>query len=690
MSIALPRPGTPGLGHPLAGDSGRASLWPAVSRGAREVVPPKPLDFISERLGGWRARRAIARLGIERSESILAAARALRDIGSQGMEIRAREARERVVVERQSSDAVDSLFALGVEAIRRTLGYELHPVQVLAGLTMAGGGCAELATGEGKTATAILPAALMACAARGVHVITVNDYLAQRDSELNAEGFALLGFRVGLVSERSDHAQRRAAYAADITYATDKQMIFDHLRDRLHAPLRPTMNRLLLDSMLGPGSQLQDPAPADWPDRLVHRGLYAAIVDEADSVLIDEAVTPAIISEGGPSGEMPAADALRFITAMQIARQLTVDRHYRTDIGQRRAELTAEGLEAVDAACRSLPTQASRSLGGARMRREMVNLALAAKDLYARDDEYIVRDQKVMIVDRSTGRVLEGRQWQLGLHQAVEAKEGVPLTPERRTSARSSYQSFFRRYRHLAGMSGTCWEVRHELWAYYGLAVRRIPTHRPIIRTRDQDLLFPSIDEKLSHATKLAMEHRAAGRPVLIGTRSVATSERLGQLLQRGGIDAPVLNANREAEESAIVARAGVSGAITVATNMAGRGTDIRLDDASRAAGGLVIIATERHEESRVDRQLFGRSGRQGDPGHTVALVSLEDDLVRRHAPQWLVRMLERSGPLARWQAARWIWPLIQRAAGRHAVMIRAESFKAEAKFDLALQYTSK
>lgn len=687
---ALPRLSTLLLREP--GDSADApewQLWPALTRGLREVRPPESLDFLSERFGGWRARKRVRRLDFQRAERLLDLARGHRSTSSGAITLLAHDARDRVVLERESDAATDQLFALAIEAVRRVLGFELHPVQILAALAMGKNACAELATGEGKTATAVLTTALRACAGRGVHVVTVNDYLAKRDADLNRPALAMLGFSVGVVTEQSDHAQRREAYAADVTYASDKQVIFDHLRDRLHSPLRASLNRVLLDAIAGAPRNAFDRAPRDWARRLVHRGLHAAIIDEADSVLIDEAVTPAIISEGGPGKTMPPDDAAAFLAADAIAADLELDRHYRVDISQRRITLTPDGIDQIEHIVRARGG-GSPPGEGPRARRENVTRALSARVLHSRDDDYIVRDGKVMIVDRSTGRVLEGRQWQLGLHQAVEAKERVALTPERRTAARSSYQAFFRRYRHLAGMSGTCWEVRHELWAYYQLPVARIPTNRPVIRTRAPDRFFASQKDKLDAVVAVALEHRAAGRPVLIGTRSVATSELLGTMLREHDLQIPVLNANREAEEAAIIQQAGVSGAITVATNMAGRGTDIRLDDAARGAGGLVVIATERHEESRVDRQLFGRSGRQGDPGHAIALVSLDDQLVQRFVPSWLARVLAGLPAPLRERAARVVWPLAQRAAGRRAVMIRAEQFKAEAKFDLALQYISK
>ena len=423
---------------------------------------------------------------------------------------------------------------------------------------------------------------------------------------------------------------------------------------------------------------------AGWGSLVVQRGLFSAIVDEADSVLIDEAITPAIIGADAEhaDGEHIAgkADA--------VARVLRADEHYTVDRRNRTVELTVGGREAIAAACRDFGPFWS----GPRRREEVVRRAISAHALHERDDDYVVLDGEVVIVDRSTGRLLRGRQWQQGLHQAVEAKEGVSSSKDRRTIARMSYQRFFAQYQRLAGMSGTLWEARHELWRVYGLAVARIPTHKPVERVRAKDRVFADEPAKLRAAAARVEAVHTTGRPVLVGTRSVATSEKLAQSLIERGVRCGVLNAHREAEEAEIIAAAGSRGAVTVATNMAGRGTDIMLDGPSRELGGLVVVATERHDETRVDRQLFGRAGRQGDPGAAECFVSLDDALIDRHGLRPLVRLVRAGADRASGEvtsgwaraAAAALWWQAQRVASSSSRVLRAELALADSKGELA------
>jgi preprotein translocase subunit SecA len=670
-----------------AGVPGRIhrDLWPALARPAPRGAPPRDIDSFGHWLRGAVIRRKLARLDHARAGRIMEAAGTLVNHSAGAFAQHVECVRERVVLHRQDPAAVDAGFAAAYEAIRRTLGFSLHPVQVLAALVMADGACAELATGEGKTITAILPAALDAWLGKGVHVITVNDYLAQRDAEITSPAYAQLGLTVGFVTDASTPPERRAAYARDITYAADKQVIFDFLRDRLFAPVNPRTSRLLMDALApSDAPRTEDQAPPDWPDMIVQRGHFSAIVDEADSVLIDEAVTPAIISQTSETGSAASSPEV-YAAARDIARGLTAETHFHADVRMRLVRLTREGRARIASAASDpkLP-EVFRS---ARKREELVNQALTAEHLYKRGDDYIVADEKVAIVDRSTGRVLEGRQWQMGLHQAIEAKESAKITPERRTSTRSSYQNYFKLYRRLSGMTGTGWEVRSELFRYYKLPVARVPTHRPVIRRHEPDQIFPTAEAKYIAVTRRVAELHARGQPVLVGTRSVAASEHLGELLAREGLACSILNANREREEAAIIELAGRAGAITVATNMAGRGTDIRLDEAARAAGGLAVIATERHEESRVDRQLFGRAGRQGDPGLAQAFVSYQDDLILRSAPHTLTALARAALASGRIAPSRLLWRITQLISGKHSSMIRAETFKAEAWLDMALHH---
>ena len=673
------------IAHPsVVGDGGwppRVSdrLWTGLSRGFDRPLPARGLDNLGERLVGAARRWSLRRLDHERAERILKDAAALAASGERALDSRIDEARERIMLRRDDPAAIDAAFAAGVEAIRRTLGLTLHPVQVLAGLVMSQGCCAELATGEGKTITAILPGALDAWCGRGVHIITVNDYLARRDAETCGPVFGRLGISVGIIQEGSTPDERRGAYSRSVTYAADKQVIFDHLRDRLLSPMDPSLTQALLDDLFGvlPGGDQRQ----DWTGRVVQRGLHAAIVDEADSVLIDEAVTPAIIGvdAAGAGGE-------QYVTAAAIASELIAGEHYHLDHRMRHVRLTDQGREKLAERAHSLPA----FWAGPRRREELMVQALQAKDLFTLGDDYVVKDGKVVIVDRSTGRILPGRQWQLGVHQAVEAKEGLALSDDRRTSSRVSYQQFFQRYRRLSGMTGTGMEVAEELWKSYHLPVVRVPTHKPVIRVHAPDRHFSTEREKFDAVVSRVDALHAQGRPVLVGTRSVVSSETLGAMLGARGIPCQILNATREAEEAAIVEHAGEPGAVTVATNMAGRGTDIRLGRGVVDNGGLVVIATERHEESRVDRQLFGRSGRQGDPGLAEAFVSLDDGLIVLHGPKLLIALVKRArGPWRKW-LCRALWRTAQWSAGRKARVMRSQVLLSDAMTDMALHHRTR
>lgn len=644
------------------------------------------------------SRRLHARsLPWARAGQIQARAKTLQSLAERALDAAISDAREQFLLHPSDISAIDEAFAVGYEALRRELGLSLHPVQVLAAIAMNNGCCAELATGEGKTVTAILPAALAAWSGRGVHVITVNDYLARRDADTTRSVYKRLGLRVGVIQETTSNDERRDAYASDVTYSSDKQVIFDFLRDRLIAPLTPRLTPLLLDEVFQPSlraggagsmdasarkilSSLQEESThAGWSHRVVQRGLYAAIVDEADSVLVDDAVTPAIIS-GEPETRESTNTAI-FRLGAHVARELREAKDYTVDRELRRITLTDAGKNSLAKMAESFP----HFWAGPRRREELAQQALAAKELYRLGDDYVVQEGKIQLVDRSTGRILPGRQWQLGMHQAVEAKEGIEITPERRTTSRSSYQSFFQRYRKLAGMTGTAKEVASELWRWYRLPVVRIPTNRPVARVHHPDRTFATMEQKFRAVAERTVELHQSGRPVLVGTRSVTDSERVAALLRERGVECSVLNATREAEEASIVARAGRAGAVTVSTNMAGRGTDIILDQEARKAGGLAVIATERHDEQRVDRQLFGRAGRQGDPGSAEAFVSLEDQLVQRAGPKFLRWLTAHASGKRREVLARILWRISQRIASGRWALMRAEAARAEAWLDTAM-----
>ena len=667
-------------------------LWRPLARPFTRTQPHKGLDRLGERaIGAIRTRRE-ARLDNERAHRIIAEARKLRSFGEGALNARVEDIAEAAGVgpigdragQRHGASAaiVDDAFAAIYEIVRRELGLSLHHEQVLGGLVMAAGCCAELATGEGKTVTAILPAALEAWGGRGVHVVTVNDYLARRDAEATLPAYKRLRLTVGVLQDDTKTDARREAYQCSITYGADKQFIFDHLRDRLSAPLEPRLAGLLLDDLAGDSKK-----NSAWTERVVQRELNCAIVDEADSVLIDEAVTPAIIGEGGEEGEDSEGSLeSHYHRAARIARELEQGKDYRVDHRLRSVRLTEAGQAAVEAAAWLLPS----FWAGPRRREELVTQAITAKEIYILGDDYILKEDEVVIVDRSTGRVLPGRKWQLGVHQAVEAKEGLAVSEDRRTTARVSYQQFFQRYRRLSGMSGTAAEVAAELWSSYKLPVVRIPTHKPVVRVREPDRFFVSEAEKFEAVALRVVDLHARGVPVLIGTRSVASSERLGSVLAERGVVCSILNATREAEEAAIIARAGERGAVTVATNMAGRGTDIRLGDGVRALGGLTVIATERHDEARVDRQLFGRAGRQGDPGRAEAFVSLEDLLIVVYAPKFLRFACERAPQSLLEITARATWAVAQWSAGRKASVMRSQVLRADAWTDMALHHRSR
>jgi preprotein translocase subunit SecA len=518
-------------------------------------------------------------------------------------------------------------FALIRELADRTVGLRHFDVQLLGGFVLLKGMLAEMETGEGKTLTATLAAGTAALAGTPVHIVTVNDYLAARDSEAMTPIYRALGLTVGTIVHGKTAAARRAAYACDITYATNKEIAFDYLRDRLALGSHSENLRLKLERLYG----------APRLAGVVMRGLHFAIVDEADSVMIDEARTPLIIS-----GNPQAIDDRRWADeALTLARGLQIDTHYRLFLDERRIELTALGIDRI--------AELGQQLGGlwlSRVRREeSVRQALTAIHLFSNSIQYIVREGKIEIVDEYTGRIMPDRNWNEGLHQLIEAKEGCEVTERKAPLARISYQRFFRRYHRLAGMSGTAREVSGELWAIYRLPVITIPTNRPVRRQDQPAQVCATSEEKLVRIVAKAALLHSQGRPVLIGTRSVASSEALSERLDCAGLVHVVLNAAQDQHEAAIIADAGNIGRITVATNMAGRGVDIQLGAGVAARGGLQVILSERHEAGRIDRQLVGRCGRQGEPGTSEAILSLEDPLLGVLGWPGLRNWIWRSGP---------------------------------------------
>jgi preprotein translocase subunit SecA len=520
-------------------------------------------------------------------------------------------------------------FALAREAARRHTGMRHFPVQLLGGAAMMGGRLAEMQPGEGKTLTALLPAIAAGLMGHPVHIVTVNDYLARRDAEQLRPVYNALGLTTGLVEHEQEPQHRRQAYSCDVTYCSNKELVFDYLRDRLALGARRARARLLIDDLFK--TKL-----AGRSQRLLLRGLHFAIVDEADSVLVDEARTPLILSG---VQEQTENDVELYETALDIARRLTCGEDFHVLASEKAIRLTGAGERLV-----ADLTSGLRGLWAIRRARdELVQQALSALHLFRRDVQYIVADGKVQIVDEYTGRVMPDRSWERGIHQLIEAKEKCAITDRRQTLARITYQRFFRRYMHLCGMTGTAVETAGELRAVYGLRVLRIPTNRPLRRTNVGTRIFPSAELKWNAVVDSAKTATRQGRAVLIGTRSVDASERVGGLLAQAGLEPVILNARQDRQEAEIVARAGQPGRVTVATNMAGRGTDIHLHPTVREAGGLHVVLTEYHESGRIDRQLFGRAGRQGDPGSYESIVALDDELFQRFAGKQLLRLVTKG-----------------------------------------------
>jgi preprotein translocase subunit SecA len=550
-------------------------------------------------------------------------------------------------------------------------------VQLIGGLVMLNGIVAEMETGEGKTLVATLPASTAALAGVPVHIITVNDYLAQRDAEWMGPIYRALGLSVGIIVHGMDLPAKRAAYQCDITYCTNKEVAFDYLRDRIVLWDRPSPVRLRLERLYGDGSRV---------GQLLLRGLHFGIVDEADSVLIDEARTPLIISSEGEGIYDPSV----YQCAMGLARDLDYGKDYRASASDRTVDLTYHGKERI----RAFEWTAADFKANEEQREELVRQALVALHLFYKDKHYLIKDGKIQIIDEYTGRLMADRSWERGLHQLVEEKEGCEVTTQKETRARISYQRFFRRYLRLAGMTGTAREVASELWSIYRLPVMAIPTNKAIRRRYLPDRIFRTADKKWASIVETVSAVHRGGRPVLAGTRSVEASELLSELMTEAALPHRVLNARQDKEEAEIIAEAGQPGHITVATNMAGRGTDIQLGAGVAERGGLSVIATERHEAGRIDRQLFGRCGRQGDPGTSEAIVSLEDELITVYIGkpvQWAARVFLRNpnGLVTRW-IGRILFQRAQHVAERLHARMRHDLLKMDEQLSESLAFTGR
>ena len=588
-----------------------------------------------------------------------------------------RRLRPRLRSEGFQQDLVGRAFALVREAADRALGTPHFDVQLLGGLVLLKGMVAEMETGEGKTLTATLAASTLALAGVAVHIITVNDYLAQRDASWMAPVYHALGLRVGTIVHGMPPAAKRDAYRCDITYCTNKEVTFDYLRDRIVLWDRPTPIRLRLERLYGENSRV---------NQLLLRGLQFGIVDEADSVLIDEARTPLIISSEGEGAHPPGV----YQQAIEVAKGLARRQDYTLSESERSVELTSTGKSHI----RAFDWKEVGFRASEEQKEELIRQALVALHLFSKDKHYLIKDGKIQIIDEYTGRLMADRSWERGLHQLIEVKEGCEVTVRKDTKARISYQRFFRRYLGLAGMTGTAREVAGELWSIYRLRVASVPTNRPMRRRYLADRMFRRVDRKWKAAVQTVADLHEKGRPVLVGTKSVEASEHLSGLLEQAHLPHRVLNARQDKEEAEIIAEAGQPGHITVATNMAGRGTDIRLGPGVAEMGGLHVIATERHDSRRIDRQLFGRCGRQGDPGTSEALVSLEDDLVTSYVgkPFRLIAAmgLRMPGNLF----GRWIGGILLRKAQRSAERLhgrmRHDLLKMDEQLSESLAFSGK
>jgi preprotein translocase subunit SecA len=661
--------------------SNTATLRPGIALGPypqREDLRDSWLDRMAASLSGMVRQRAFGRNpGHEEFLSLVNVEGArLAALSDEQIKQDIPDLRRRLYSEGLQEVLVVRAFALVREIASRRLGMRPFDVQLLGGRVMLDGKIAEMETGEGKTLTATLPACAAALAGIPVHIVTVNDFLVMRDAAWMAPIYKFLGLSVGTITEGMAPEARRAAYACDITYGTNKQVVFDYLKDRLMRGREAGAMRLQLAGLHAEHARAS---------RLLLRGLCFVIVDEADSVLVDEARTPLIISNVGDSSQ----EEQLYGEAIAIARQLATGTDFSIRPREHDIELTERG--------RRRATELAEPHGGVwvgpRRREELIRRALSALYLFQRDKQYLVRDGKVQIVDEYTGRVMADRSWERGLHQMIEAKEGCKITGQQETLARISYQRFFRRYLRLAGMTGTAREVARELWAVYHLPVVSIPTNRPVQRRRLPDQAYVTAEEKWAAIVAALGRLQAEGRPVLVGTRSVSASEHLSELLKAAGLDHQVLNARQDQEEAEVVARAGERGRITVATNMAGRGTDIRLAPGVAELGGLHVLATERHDAGRIDRQLFGRCGRQGDPGSFQVFVSLEDEIVGEYFKGYALRLgklLQSKGKaLPHWLGALLV-SLSQRGAeGMHS-RARRELLRTDEQLSDLLAFTGR
>ena len=568
-------------------------------------------------MGRYHRRNSLTRIFLAEGNRIHRRASKLEKLDSENLAQRIQESSEyfrRHLVPGRAATR-EALALVGV-AIERSLGLRPYPVQFMSALVLLNGKLAEMATGEGKTLSTALAAVPLAWSGKPLHIITANDYLAQRDMEEMNPLYQFCGVRAGYVVGEMEPEERRFHYAKDLTCTTSKELLADFLRDRLKYDSINNPSRLLTRHLL-------DEQKSSGLQEKVMRGIHTALVDEADSVLIDEAATPLIISQKYKNEAYNECCRL----AYEISKNMRPDRDYHVDFKHREVKLTRHGKDVIDDQSEILPRMwrnFDRSI-------ELVKQALSAREFFKKDRDYIIDDGKVVIIDPMTGRQKRDSSWRGGIHQAVETKEGLEISDPAQTLASLSFQNFFRLFPRLGATTGTAGSASPEFWHVYRLSTVKVPTNRKCIRTVQDTRYFPTADQKWSAMTRAVQKLHAVGRPILIGTGSVKASEDLAAYLDEAGIPFELLNAKEHASEADIVKQAGQKGAITIATNMAGRGTDIKLGKEVPALGGLHVMAAERMESSRVDRQLQGRAGRQGDPGSAQTFVSMEDDLLVAH-----------------------------------------------------------
>ena len=582
------------------------------------------MSFV-DKLFGNKSEKEIKRIE-KYVDAIEALDEKMQALSDEELRAKTQEFKDRLAAGETLDDLLVEAFAVVREAADRTIHLKHYRVQLMGGIILHQGRIAEMKTGEGKTLVSTLPAYLNALEGKGVHIVTVNDYLAKRDANWMGKVHQFLGLSVGVILNSYDNAERQAAYNCDITYITNNELGFDYLRDNM----------------------------VIYKKDLVQRELNYAIVDEVDSVLIDEARTPLIISgqsgkstdlykacdvlarqmqRGTSDGELSKIDAIMGI-------DIEEDGDFLVNEKDKQVMLTTEGVKKVEQFFHIKNLADAENL---EIQHNII-LALRAHNLMFRDRDYVVKDNEVLIVDEFTGRIMPGRRYSDGLHQAIEAKEHVKVKRESKTLATITFQNFFNKYAKKAGMTGTALTEEKEFRDIYGMDVIEIPTNRPIARIDREDAVYKTKQEKFEAVVQEVVKAHETGQPVLVGTITIETSELLSRMLKKEGIQHSVLNAKFHELEAEIVAQAGVHGAVTIATNMAGRGTDIKLDDEAKAAGGLKIIGTERHESRRIDNQLRGRSGRQGDPGESRFYISLEDDLMRLFGSEKLINMFNAMG----------------------------------------------